>query len=168
MGLYQEDRELVPRSSANWRGYVFAGWWRRVGASLIDALVVGAVGFVFAVVFGIDPFSSDELSLRTLTGLCVALAYFPAIMRATDGQTLGKMTTRIRVVRTDGHPMSLGRATWREVVLKTLAVSLIPPYLWVVGLLDDLWPLWDRENRAIHDMLAGTRVVRSDLLGCPT
>ena len=25
--------------------------------------------------------------------------------------------------------------------------------------LDQLWPLWDRENRAIHDMIVGSRVV---------
>ena len=47
--------------------------------------------------------------------------------------------------------------------LKALAINLIPPALWLVSLLDDLWPLWDRENRAIHDMLAGTRVVRADI-----
>jgi uncharacterized RDD family membrane protein YckC len=28
--------------------------------------------------------------------------------------------------------------------------------------LDCLWPLWHKENRAIHDMLAGTRVRFAD------
>jgi uncharacterized RDD family membrane protein YckC len=28
-------------------------------------------------------------------------------------------------------------------------------------LLDYLWPLWDRENRALHDMIARTHVVRT-------
>ena len=29
---------------------------------------------------------------------------------------------------------------------------------WIV---DALWPLWDDERRALHDMLAGTRVVKA-------
>jgi uncharacterized RDD family membrane protein YckC len=27
-------------------------------------------------------------------------------------------------------------------------------------LLDNLWPLWDGENRAIHDMIVSTHVVK--------
>jgi uncharacterized RDD family membrane protein YckC len=39
-----------------------------------------------------------------------------------------------------------------------IASSIIPliPYL-----LDVLWPLWDDERRAIHDMVVGTRVVEA-------
>jgi len=33
----------------------------------------------------------------------------------------------------------------------------------LVELVDGLWPLWDAQNRAIHDMLAATRVVRADI-----
>jgi hypothetical protein len=29
-------------------------------------------------------------------------------------------------------------------------------------LLDDLWPLWDSKNQALHDKVAGTNVVRPD------
>jgi uncharacterized RDD family membrane protein YckC len=169
MELYQEDRALVPRELTRWRGFALSGWWRRVGATLLDSFLVGLVANLTIVALGVDVdrlysgSPGDEAWLVILGVMLAAIAYFPAIMRATDGRTLGKMATRIRVVRTDGQPMSLARATWREVVLKTLVVGLIPPFLWPLWLLDDLWPLWDRENRAIHDMLAGTRVVRTDI-----
>jgi uncharacterized RDD family membrane protein YckC len=166
MELYQEDRELVPRAAPKWRGYVLSGWWRRAGAFVIDWFIVGAISVLIVILLGeeLDSISLGHVEwFLILAATLPSLVYFPVIMRATDGRTLGKMATRIRVVRTDSERMSLTRATWREVVLKTFVVTLLPGLLGVLWLLDDLWPLWDRENRAIHDMLAATRVVRTDL-----
>jgi uncharacterized RDD family membrane protein YckC len=130
--------------------------------------VVIPIGTLVAVVLGADldrvwsdsPPSTDQW-LATAGAVLASLLYFPAIMRATDGRTLGKMATRIRVVRTDRKAMSFTRAAWREAIVKAVP-SLLPGLFFIVALLDDLWPLWDPQNRAIHDMLAGTRVVRSD------
>jgi uncharacterized RDD family membrane protein YckC len=47
------------------------------------------------------------------------------------------------------------------VLIKTLAFETPPVLFLILFPLDSLWPLWDKENRAIHDMLARTRVVRS-------
>ena len=173
MELYQEDRKLVRDRPPTWQGYVLSGWWRRVGAWLIDGFVVGAIGIalVFTVV---DEVGSPTVEWWDAIGVAAAsaLAYYPLFMRATDGRTLGKLATRIRVVRTDHEPMSFTRAAWREVVVKTLVLAGVPyaglPYAGVLlELVDGLWPLWDREHRAIHDMLAGTRVVRADIRRLP-
>jgi uncharacterized RDD family membrane protein YckC len=43
-----------------------------------------------------------------------ALLHAPAMMTRTDGRTLGRMSTGIRVVRTSGEPMSFGTAVIRE------------------------------------------------------
>jgi uncharacterized RDD family membrane protein YckC len=177
MELYQEDRELVrnapPGAPRPWRGYALSGWWRRVGATVLDAFIVVPLALAAGLALGVDvdrlwseSATASDRWLSTAGSFLVALLYFPAIMRATDGRTLGKMATRIRVVRTDERPMSFVRATWREVVVKQ-ALALLPSFLWILALLDDLWPLWDRENRAVHDMLAGTRVVRSDIARDP-
>jgi uncharacterized RDD family membrane protein YckC len=81
---------------------------------------------------------------------------------ARNGQTLGKQVVGIRVVRDSGEPMGFGWAALREVVVKNLAVniasSIIPFVPW---LLNYLWPLWDDENRALHDMVVATHVVRA-------
>jgi uncharacterized RDD family membrane protein YckC len=48
--------------------------------------------------------------------------------------------------------------------VKTILLGAIPlPFAIPAVLANFLWPLWDPQNRAIHDMLAGTRVVRSDI-----
>lgn len=164
MDLYAEDRSLVRSGPPLWQGYVLSGWWRRVGAWLLDGFVVSAIGvaLVFTVV---DEVGSPTVEWwdATWAAAVSALVYYPLLMRATDGRTLGKLATRIRVVRTDHEPMSLGRAAWREVVIKTIVITGIPYAGVLLDLVDGLWPLWDRENRAIHDMLAGTRVVRAGI-----
>ena len=103
--------------------------------------------------------------MRFAFTLALALAYYPPLMVATNGQTLGTRLLGIRVARTDGEPMSWRRAAWREVVVKLAlfdALVLVPgvgrTVSSVAGLADVLWPLGDAENRALHDMLAGTRV----------
>lgn len=164
MDLYQEDRQLVRERPPMWQGYVLSGWWRRVGAWLIDGFVVGIIGVVllFTVV---DQVGSPTVEWWDATGIAAvaALAYYPLLMRATNGRTLGKLATRIRVVRTDHERMTFTRAAWRELVIKTVVITGIPYLGVLLDLVDGLWPLWDRQNRAIHDMLAGTRVVRADI-----
>ena len=58
--------------------------------------------------------------------------------------------------------MTFAWAALREVVIKVLLVgiasSIIPVLPW---LLDILWPLWDDENRALHDMIVQTHVVKA-------
>ena len=65
-------------------------------------------------------------------------------------------------MRDNGQPFSFGSAALREVVLKQLAVgiasSIIPVIPWF---LNYFWPLWDDENRALHDMAASTHVIQA-------
>jgi uncharacterized RDD family membrane protein YckC len=79
-----------------------------------------------------------------------------------NGQTWGKQALGIRVIRDGGEPMSFGWATLREIVVKGFAVgiasSIIPIIPWF---LDFFWPLWDDENRALHDMIVSTHVVHA-------
>ena len=93
----------------------------------------------------------------------IAFLYAPltdAREGAHNGQTWGKQLLGIRVVRDNGEPFDFGYAALREVVVKGLlfgiASSIIPIIPW---LLDVLWPLWDDENRALHDMIVSTHVI---------
>jgi uncharacterized RDD family membrane protein YckC len=64
-------------------------------------------------------------------------------------------------VRTNGQRMSFGWALLREVIIKGLLFNAIGGSVTfgLAGLLDVLWPLWDEENRALHDFVVQTRVV---------
>lgn len=66
------------------------------------------------------------------------------------GQTLGMRSWRLRVQKTDGSPLDPATAVLR---FAAALLSVLPAGL---GL---LWILVDRERRAWHDRLTGTRVV---------
>ena len=79
-----------------------------------------------------------------------------------NGQTWGKQLFGIRVVRTNGVPMDFTWSAVREPLVKGLGLGIASTIIPLVPyLLDFLWPLWDDENRAVHDMVVGTRVVKA-------
>jgi uncharacterized RDD family membrane protein YckC len=155
---------------------VIAGWWQRVAAVVIDAfiLIPLVIGLALAVneLFGIDTSisriadSSDANALSRGTGVVLGdlavsalavLIYSPPLMARWNGQTLGKRAMRIRVVRVDGRPVDFNFAVVREVAVKALLIGVVP----FAAIVDYLCPLFDRENRALHDMLVRSRVVKA-------
>jgi uncharacterized RDD family membrane protein YckC len=130
-----------------------AKWWNRVGATLFDDILLGVVGWAFVAVAGIARFGS--LAGGAIVAL-VAFVYAFLMLAYRDGQTLGKQVASIRVLSEDYGPVGLGRAFARELV------KVVFGYTGILYLIDVLWPLWQPENRALHDLIAGTRVVRTD------
>jgi uncharacterized RDD family membrane protein YckC len=171
-------RQPVARAAgdAAWVGRPLASWGSRVAAAVIDGLIIGIPAVVLFVAFlgsavGLTGDDSDASAWAVIGGLLLwfvlvaafALLYAPATMArrgAHNGQTWGKQLLGIRVLRDNGKAMSFGWAALREVVIKGLAVgiasSIVPVVPYVV---DVLWPLWDDENRALHDMAVQTHVV---------
>jgi uncharacterized RDD family membrane protein YckC len=154
-----------------WR---LAGWWRRVGAQVIDGIVIVAVAFVMLAIVGAiagGGFLVDDVAgwvgvivgglIWGLFAVIAALLYAPWMMAKTNGQTLGRMATGIRVVRANGKPIDFGYAMLREVAVKWLLFNVIGGSVTfgLAWLIDDLWPLWDEENRALHDMVVDSRVI---------
>jgi uncharacterized RDD family membrane protein YckC len=83
-------------------------------------------------------------------------------MAKTNGKTLGRMAVGNRVVRANGQPMTLGWAMLREVAVKWLLFNAVGGSITfgLAGLIDVLWPLWDDENRALHDFIVDTRTIK--------
>jgi uncharacterized RDD family membrane protein YckC len=164
--------ELTPPGSPG-NPYLLSGWWRRVGAQIIDGIIVGigAVLLVIAITapFSVGFFASDNAgAVSIVVGLIVAiisvsvvaLLYAPALMARTNGKTLGRMATGIRVVRANGEPMTFSAAMVREVAVKALGFGIAGSITGgIANLLDVLWPLWDEQNRALHDFVVDTRTV---------
>jgi uncharacterized RDD family membrane protein YckC len=142
-------------------------WGRRMGAALVD-LVIACVVFGCAVVFatilfvvgGALPVTAGILVLLAGTAASILLA--PLLMARPgdrNGQTLGKQTVELRVVRNDGRPVGFGLGVVREVVFKLLFGVVITGGLFL--LVDALWPLFDRNGQAVHDLATQTRVVEA-------
>jgi len=119
---------------------------RRVIAAIVDLLIVTA-GALVILVAG-DSLSGDRTGALAAVVLGWALYYFFAL-ESGGGQTLGKRLMKIRVVRSDGRPASMG-----EIAVRTI-LRVIDNYL--VGLIVML-ATGERRQR-IGDLAAGTIVV---------
>ena len=118
-----------------------AGFWVRMGALLIDVLLVG---FLSSFVFG--SFHHHESNLHLLV-----LAIYGACMWKLRGSTVGGIVCDLRVVRADGRPLE-----WETAIVRALACFLS---LAVCGL-GFIWIAFDENHQAWHDKIAGTVVVR--------
>jgi uncharacterized RDD family membrane protein YckC len=152
---------------SGWEGKQLASWGSRVGATLLDWLILLIPVTLLIVLVVVVWLSSDAGGILTailssLLYLVAVLFYAPLLMGrqgAHNGQTWGKQIVGIRVVRDKGGEVDFGYAFLREVVVEWLLFGVIGGSFFIPTLLDWLWPLWDDENRALHDMLVSSHVV---------
>jgi uncharacterized RDD family membrane protein YckC len=132
------------------------GFGRRFVAYLIDALLLYAVtfclsfGVMTATISGRDPqaAANTNLTLQCL-GVLIAMAYF-VIFWATAGATPGKMALGIKVIGTDGQPVTWGKAILRYIgyIVSGLVIAL--GFIWIA---------FDARRQGWHDKIANTYVV---------
>jgi uncharacterized RDD family membrane protein YckC len=145
---------------------VYASFWKRVFAYLIDSAIVGFIAGVPAGCLGVvAPMfmtGMDEdlfvlviviiVFIAMIWAIIASTLYF-AIMWARTGQTLGKKLLGIKVVTADWNPPSFWRSVGRAVIGYWLS-SLV----FGVGF---LWMLWDDYQQCWHDKLFGTYVIEA-------
>lgn len=143
-----------------------AGFWIRLAAWLVDvvclSLVTIALTFAALTTVYLGGQLGGEINDRVIalggytSGAIVSLSgvvYFTLFI-GSCGQTPGKMLCRLKVIRVNGQKMTYGRALFRSQVWM---LSLLP-----VGL-GFLMIACTRQKRALHDILAGTSVIRLPL-----
>ena len=134
------------------------GFWRRTGAYVLDGIVTGVIGFVVGVVVAIvgeatKMTRADMNNIAQVIGEIIGLAYFLYFWSAHgSGQTPGMRALRLRVIRTDGTYISVGRAFLRNI---GLGISLICLGLGVI------WIGFDKQKQGWHDKIADTYVIRT-------
>ncbi|MFD4293606.1 RDD family protein [Rhodococcus sp. NPDC058532] len=160
--------------------YPYASWWSRVGAYLLDGIVVPLAGYVVAGIgafvafkdagtttttYGGDHYTSRTVETTGVSGagiavlaagilFALALVVWNMVFRqGRTGQSVGKSWLDIAVVReVDGRPLGPGMALVRWLVLVVLGDACF---------LNFLWPLWDARHRCWHDMLVSSVVTRT-------
>jgi uncharacterized RDD family membrane protein YckC len=142
---------------------VLAGWWSRVGATVIDSLIL------------IVPTLMLDLLLGNLLGQIAAIglqaAYMIRLQTQPDGQTLGNraVQTRVRDSLT-GQSISVRQAAIRWAVIAVYGVleilsstgsASLTATVSLLALADCLYPLMNPRKQTIHDRIARTIVVRA-------
>jgi uncharacterized RDD family membrane protein YckC len=146
-----------------------AGWWQRVGAQLLDALILIAFAIVPVIIVAVivaggsgdsDSAGAAAEAVYFVIVLAFYLIYYPLTMKrpgAHNGQSWGKQALGIRVVRIDGQPFQASNAIVRELLVKAILMGIC----FIVQILNYLWPLWDEKNQALHDKVVNTMVVQA-------
>jgi uncharacterized RDD family membrane protein YckC len=150
-------------------GVELATWWSRVGALLLDGLIAYFPWVVLSVPLFIVNTTGANIAGGIIlgAGLLYAYVFYASMFMARggerNGQTLGKQIVGIRVVRDEGNPYNFGNAFVREFLVRQLLFGVIGGlFFGLAQLLDYLWPLWDETNRALHDMIVSSHVVRAE------
>ena len=132
-----------------------AGFWIRAVALVIDMVVLTLVdlslGSVARRVWGASVEDSAVLHSATSLFTLIFAALYVTLLHAGTGQTIGKMAVRAHVVLVDGEPVPVGASLLRFFGYFASCVTLGFGYL-MAGL--------RRDKRALHDLIAGTRVER--------
>ncbi len=137
------------------RGPRPAGFWIRLAAMFVDAVVIAlgqiSLGLVARRVWGgeIDDLVVYQGFAAFFTVL-FACAY-TTVTHAATGQTIGKALVGARVVAVDGQLLPVGAALLRWLALSVSALPLGMGFV-MAGLRVD--------KRALHDLIAGSRVER--------
>lgn len=124
---------------------------RRIGAYLIDIVVLVFIALIVVLALGIDPEDEQSQNEQIIIYAAITIVYF-TLCEALTGQTAGKRLTGIRVVGVNGEPMTWGKSISRN--LLRVVDSL--PALYIVGLI-----VMSRSNllQRLGDKAAGTIVV---------
>jgi uncharacterized RDD family membrane protein YckC len=129
-----------------------AGFWIRALAALVDFvaffLVQVSFGFIGAKVWGPEVERSPGFLPTVWVFTFVFAAAYTALLLALGGQTIGKMLVGVRVVVGD-EPPSIGAALLRYIGYFASLGTFTLGYV-MAGLRQD--------KRALHDLIAGTRV----------
>lgn len=144
----QSDPQPQPVADAPSWTPAAGGFWLRGGAYIIDSLIVSIVG---TLAFFLAP-----APIQTAGRILTAVAYFTFVPVLWNGQTLGKSAAGLAIVREDGQPLSHLTTVLRYI---GYLLSLLP-----LGL-GFLAAAFTKNKRALHDYVAGTRVLQIEEIG---
>ena len=133
-----------------------ASFGRRLGAIVYDLLLVTSIVIASAIPFVLitgDTSKNFSTRLAFQLYLLVVIFLYYGWCWTRNGQTLGLLTWKLRLVTTDG-----GKPTWKH-ALKRFAAGLLSIASGGIGL---LWALADRDKLAWHDRLSGTYLIRTN------
>jgi len=164
-----DRREEIVRQKREIPALEFAGFWRRLIASLIDvfalAVICSVVFLTFAPYhwFGFEGLwgSTDVLGepvwravpyliAGNVLSFLVNVAYF-VLFWIWRGQTPGKMLLGIKLVRQDGSKVTIGVALLRYLGYIVSGAVLFIGFIWIA---------FDSRKQGFHDKMAETYVVR--------
>ena len=139
---------------------VYAGFFVRLAAYLVDLLIVGVALFIVKIPIWITTIGYPDniivkdlifnYSIADILYYLLKVTYFILLTYFT-GSTLGKKLFHIQVVSRENRNMTFFEVTFRETVGRFLSGLIIYVGYIMAGL--------DNEKRGLHDILSDTNVI---------
>lgn len=154
--------EILDITQTENKNFVYAGFWLRVGAYLIDGIILAIVqsiimftmlGSLMSMKPGQVPDSSAMPKLFAVYGIVTVLQWlYFALMESSSNQgTIGKMAVGIKVINLKGERISFGKATGRFFAKIISALILLIGFLMVA---------FTEKKQGLHDQIVGTLVIK--------
>jgi uncharacterized RDD family membrane protein YckC len=117
-----------------------------------EALLAFAIAFLAGLAFygAAEGRLAGKMRLLFQVYLFLVLGFYFVACWSRGGRTLAMQTWRMRIVRSDGASVGVGRAVLRY------ALAWVSLALLGAGF---IWACLDRDGQFLHDRLAGTRIV---------
>ncbi|MBI5358116.1 RDD family protein [Candidatus Amesbacteria bacterium] len=129
---------------------VYAGFWRRAAAVLLDSLILTVFNGLLGTIFTLG--GDNMLNIGQIITSFLSIVYYVYFI-GNRGQTLGKMIMKIKVIGLETQkPIGYLKAFLRDIIGKILSGL-------VFGL-GYLWSIRDKYKQTWHDKLAKSVVVR--------
>jgi len=162
--FFQRMREGVSQPGR----FVYGNFWPRFAAKLIDGLILTAASIIVNMILAafllgsanyFDPQASPEnitpilvfQGMSFLANTLIALSFGVFFIRRFSA-TPGKMALGLKLVRTDGSPLGVGRIIGRYFAEWLSSMILMIGYIMAA---------FDDQRRALHDRVCDTRVIKA-------
>lgn len=130
----------------------YAGFWIRFIAIIIDTIIIAIVTAILgAIISGAMGPGGASTTVSMIVNLITGIAYFAGMESSDKMATIGKQAFGLRVTDMNGHRISFGRAVGRYLAKIISGIILLIGYIMAA---------FTKKNQALHDMIAGTLVVK--------
>lgn len=148
----------------------YAGFWIRFVAIIIDAIILGVVGFIVGLpirmVLGVSAISMSQtrdpaaalgmlpammgmIGVSIFINLVVGISY-DVYFVSQKGGTIGKLALGLQIIRPDGSRLSVGQAFGRYFA------KFLSAIIFYIGF---IMAGFDSEKRSLHDRICDSRVI---------
>ncbi len=148
-----------------------AGRGRRLTATLIDAILVPSLSVVLIMIAGVledaEDYATNWWMLWVLLLAIASYLILNGYWLWQSGQTVGKRLLGIAITGTasvdDTNDEFIPAPLWRLIALRALFFPLlfliVIPWVMLIPIVDQLF-IFGKGRRCLHDLIAGTQVVR--------
>lgn len=154
----QSFRQQPPDLRGNY-GFqpVYAGFWLRACALLIDTVIVAIIAIILGVIIGLimgfgGANEESAGAVGNLLGICLNIAYYCGLESSERQATFGKQLLGLKVTDGAGNRITFLRALGRYFAKILSAIILLIGYF-MAG--------FTAKKQALHDIICDTLVIKA-------